>query len=826
VETLWKDMRHGARLLARQPGFTAVAILSLGLGVGVNTTIFSVVNAVLFKPSAVEDADRLVEIYSGREGYEHLTSSYPDYQDLRESADAFSGMAAHAYVSALLTRGGRAESILGEIVTASYFDVLGVRTARGRTFLPEEDRTPGTHPVVVLSHGAWQRRLGGDPEIVGKTLKLSGLDYTIVGVAPAEFTGTMPGLEPEFWVPTMMVEQLSVNGIQTTTGTSTGRTRFERRGSRWLFVKGRLAPGRTIEEARAQVETVVARLAMEYPDTNDKVKASLFPAQDVRIHPMVDGVLSPAAALLLGAAGLVLLIACANVANMLLSRATARRKEIAVRLALGAGRWRLMRQLLTESLVLAVLGGMAGVVMAFWAARLLSTLVPALPVPLSFVFDLDLRVLVFALAASLATSLLFGLAPAFRASRPDLVPALKDAVTGPEPLRRRVSFRNVLVVGQLAVSLVLLIAGVLLLRGLGRASQIDPGFDPDRLVSLSFNLKMNGYSPEQATAFQRRLVPHLEAQPGIDSVTLVSRPPLGSDLNLESVKIVGHHQPDDEDTAIDATLVEPGYFGTVGLTLLEGRDFTAADDEDAPRVAIVNEAMARRYWPGRSPIGEQIHTDGFDGDPHVIVGLVRDYKVRSLGETPRPYLHFPWRQEPSRNVTVLARSAGPAALAVAPLRRAILELEPEVAFSEEGTVSDLVRMTLVPTRVGASLVGAFGVLALLLAAVGLYGVIAYTVSQRTRELGVRAALGADRRDLVKLVVGQGMKLAVVGVALGVLAAAAVTRVLSVLLYGISALDPLAFGGAAAVLLAVALLANLVPALRAARVDPMGALRHE
>jgi predicted permease len=827
VESLRKDLSHGVRLLARQPGFTAVAILSLGLGVGVNTTIFSVVNAVLFKPSAVRDADRLVEIYSGAsEDFQFLTSSYPDYLDLRDSTDSFSGMAAHGFVSALLTRGGRSESILGEIVTANYFDVLGARTALGRTFLPEEDRTAGTHPVVILSHGSWQRRLGGDPGVVGKTLKMSGLDYTIVGVAPAEFTGTMPGLEPEFWVPSMMVEQLSVQGIQTTTGTSTGRTRFERRGSRWLFLKGRLAPGRTLQEARAQAETVMARLEMEYPDTNDKVRATLLPARGVRIHPMVDEVLSPAAALLLGAAGLVLLIACANVANMLLSRATARRKEIAVRLALGASRWRLVRQLLTESLVLATLGGLAGLVMAFWASRLLSALLPALPVPLSFAFDLDVRVLSFALAASLGTSLLFGLAPALRASRPDLVPALKDAATGPETLRRRFGFRNVLVVGQLAVSLVLLIAGALLVRGLARASEIDPGFDPDRLVSLSFNLKMNGYSPEQSTAFQRRLVSHLEAQPGIEAVTLVSRPPLGSDINLEGVQILGHHQPDDEDTAIDATQVGPGYFRTVGLTLLEGRDFTAADDEDAPKVVIVNEAMAKRYWPGRSPIGEQIHTDGFDEAPHVIVGLVRDYKVRSLGEAPRPYLHFARRQEPSRNVTVLARTSGPAAHAVAPLRRAVLELEPELAFSEEGTVTDLIRMTLVPTRVGASLIGAFGALALLLAAVGLYGVIAYTVSQRTRELGVRAALGADRGDLVKLVIGQGMKLAVVGVALGVLAAAAVTRVLSVLLYGISAVDPWAFGGAATMLLGVALLANLVPALRAARVDPMRALRHE
>ena len=827
MESLGKDLRYGVRLLVRQPGFTAVAVLSLGLGVGVNTTIFSVVNAVLLKPLAVQGADRLVEIYSSpNEDLQYLTSSYPDYLDLRDSADAFSGLAAHAYVKALLTREGRSESILGETVTANYFEILGVRPARGRDFLPEENRTPGTHPVVILSHRLWQRRLAGDPGILGKALKLSGLDYTVVGVAPAQFTGTMPGLDPEFWVPAMMVEHLSVTGVQATTGPGTGATRLDRRGTRWLFVKGRLAQGRSLEEARAQVEVLMARLETEYPDTNDKVKAALLPARGVRIHPMVDGILTPAAALLLGAVGLVLLIACANVANMLLARAAARRKEIAIRLAIGASRWRLMRQLLTESLVLATLGGAAGLFLAFWASRLLSSALPALPLPLSFVFDLDARVFLFALAASLATSLLFGLAPAFQASRPDLVPALKDEVTGPQPLRRRVTFRSILVVGQLGVSLVLLIAGALLLRGLARAQQIDPGFDPDRLANLSFDLKMNGYSLEQAIDLQRRLVARLQAQPGLEAVTLVSRAPLDSDLNLEGVKIAGHHQPDDDDTPIDSTYVEPDYFRTVGLTLLEGRSFTDADDENAPGVVIVNQAMARKYWPAKSPIGEQIYTDGFDEAPHEIVGLVRDYKVRSLGEAPRPYLHFARRQQPSRSVTVLARTSGPAAGALGPLRQAVLELEPDVAFSEEGTVTDLIRVTQLPTRIGAILIGAFGALALLLAAVGLYGVVAYSASQRTREMGVRAALGADRGDLMRLVVGQGMKLAAVGVGLGVLAAAAVTRVLTVLLYGISAVDSVAFGGAATVLLGVALVANLVPAMRVARVDPMRALRHE
>jgi putative ABC transport system permease protein len=827
MENLIRDLKFGLRLLARNPGFATVAVLSLALGIGINTAMFSVVNAILFTPAPVRAPDRLAEIYTSTVADKpYLTTSYPDFLDLRAAADDFSGMTGHALVRGIYRRAGdRAELVLGEVVSENYFDVLGVRPFRGRSFLPEENRTELTHPVVVLSHGFWQRRLGGDPGVVGRTLELSGVAYTVVGIAPREFVGTVPGLVPEFWAPLMMVEKLSFMGIQTSSP-SPGKSRLERRGSRWLFVTARLAEGRTVEEARAQVQTIASRLVSENPDVNKGLRATLLPARAVRLHPMIDDVLGPAAAVLMGAVGLVLLIACANVANLLLARASARSREIAVRLAIGAGRGRIVRQLLGENLVLAVLGGGLGLVLAYWASRLLTSALPALPIPVSFRFALDHRVLLFAGLVSLATTALFGLAPALQTSRRNLVTALRGEGDVLPTRGRRIHLRDLLVMGQLALSVILLAAGALMLRGLAEAGRIDPGFDPRRLAVLGFNLKMNGYSSEQATIFQRRVVERLRAVPGVEHVSLVSRPPLGAEHSMEGIRIQGIHQPDDEPALIDSGSVDPDYFAALGLPVIEGRGFTDADDEKAPGVVVVTQAMARRFWPGRSAVGQRIFTEGFDGPSFEIVGVVPDYKIRSLGEKPCPYLHFAWRQQPTQNTTVLVRARGPAAPLVASLRQAILELEPAIVFTEEGTATDVLRLTTTPTRLGAGLLATFGALALLLAAVGLYGVVAQSVELRTREIGVRMALGADVPSVLGLVLGRGMRLAVAGVGMGLLCAAGLSRVLGSLLYGVSAVDPLAFSAAAALLLAVALLANLLPARRAARVDPLVALRHE
>lgn len=828
MQAIASDLRYALRTLFKKPGFTLVAVFSLALGIGLNTTIFSVVNAVLLKKLPVQEPERLVELYSSLdEEMPYLTTSFPDYLDVQEGADAFEGIAANAFVRGIFSRDGKSELVMGEVVTANYFDVLGIEPQLGRVFLAEEDETEGSHPVVVVSHGLWKRRLGGDPSVVGKTLRISGVEYDVVGVAPETFSGTIPGLSPEFWTPTAMVSKLRFSGVQADMPSPTGTTRREKRGTRWLFVKGRLAPGRTVEEARAQVATVFARLAKEYPVTNEKVKSEVLPLASVRFHPMVDSFLNQAGAVLLVAVGLVLLIACANVANMLLARASNRRREIAVRLSVGATRRDLVRQLMCESVVLASLGALAGLMLAAVAGKVLSAIQPPLPVPVSFAIGVDLTVILYAIAIALATAVFFGLAPAWRASRPDLVPALKGDSAASEGGPRRGSFLSkALVVGQLAVSLVLLVAGALLTRALFEASNADLGFDPSGIASLSFDLGMNNLSLEEAEAFRPQLLDRLGALPGVEAVSLAVRMPLAPDINMEGVHIPGHHRPDDDPTTIDSTYVDESYFRVVGVPIVEGRGFGADDRKGSPGVVVVNEAMANAYWPNESAVGKRIYTDGFDGPSFEIVGVARDHKVRSVGEEPRPYIHFAWAQSPSTLTAVMVRVTGRADAALPLMEREILSMNPEIVFTEKTTAQEVVDITLLPTRAGAALLGAFGALALALAAVGLYGVIAYSVSRRTREVGLRMALGARGSDVIRMILSSGMRLTLLGIGIGAVASAFLARVLEAYLYGVSSVDPVAYVAAVLVLVAVAAAANLIPALRASRVSPMTALRYE
>ncbi len=520
MEQLLQDLRHGVRLLARKPGFTVVAVASLALGIGLNTTLFSVVNAILLRAMPVARAERLVEIYSSATAdMPHFTSSYPDYLSILEGTDVFEGIAGHSVVRGILATGGRPALASGEAVTASYFDVLGIRPTLGRGFLKEEDTGEGQHPVLVLGHGLWQQRFGARSDVVGQSVELSGVAYTVVGVAPAGFSGALPGLQAEFWVPATMVERLSFNGMQATTDNDPGATRIEQRGTRWLFLKGRLAPGKTVAQAQAQVETVFARLRQDFPLTNEKTTGTVLAASAIRFHPMLDGYVKAASAVLLAAVGLVLMIACANVANMLLARGASRRRELAVRAAIGASRGRLVRQLLSESLVLALAGGGLGVLVAFAATRLLAGMrTDMLPVPVQFDMRLDGTVLAFAAIASLATAALAGLLPAWTASRPAIVPSLKADATGEGSVRRRVALRDALVVAQLSLSLVLLVAGALLARGLLAARGKDLGYDPTHVASLQFNLQMNGYDEERAFAFRKRVIAELQALPGVSGV--------------------------------------------------------------------------------------------------------------------------------------------------------------------------------------------------------------------------------------------------------------------------------------------------------------------
>ena len=822
--TFARDLRLGIRQLFQSPGFAAAAIGSLALGIGLNVTIFSVVNAVLLRGQPFERPDRLVDIYSGlSKDYPQLTTSYPDLQDIAR-ADALEGLAASSYVRGILSTGGKGTLVTGETITSNFFRVLGLPIVIGREFREDENLVENASPVIIVSHGLWQRSLGGSPNVIGSTVKISGVEYTVVGVAPRQFSGTIPGIAADFWVPLMMVERLSFSGMQTGMDEDPGTSRLTRRGTRWLIVKGRLKDGRTIEQLRAQLETIYARLRSDYPVTNKDVTVSVVPSAGVRFHPMLDGYFRAASGGLTFAVALVLLIACGNVAGLLLARATARRRELAIRAAIGASRGRLIQQLLAEGLVLAGAGGALGVAIAWWAGGALQGLMSTdvFPIPVSFDFSIDRTVLLFAIATSLVTAVVFGLAPAWSASRPELVPALKASAEGDE--RTRFSTRDVLVLGQVTLSTVLLIAGALLARGLAAAQGTDLGYDPRPLSSLGFNLAMNGYDEARARAFAERAGGTLRALPGVVGVASASRLPLAPDINMEGIRVPGHHTAEEQETPIDTVVIGPEYFATVNVPIVAGRAFTPDDVAQNRRVLIVNETFARQYWPDGSAIGQRVHRGAYHTPAWEIVGIARDHKVRSVGEHPRPYLHLPGR--PGRTINFVVRTATPAESALPMLRNALWSLEPDIVFTEDVPAEQVAATTVLPTRIGATVLGAFGLLALILAAIGLYGVVAYAVNRRTREIGIRLALGAPRAAVLRLLASRGVYVAVAGLVAGGLLGAAVGQLLTSMLYGIGAFDAIAFAIAAVVLLTITGIANLVPTLSAMRIDPVKALRIE
>jgi predicted permease len=821
-----RDLRFGVRQLWQRPGFAAVAIGSLALGIGLNVTIFSVVNGVLLRGQTLAAPDRLVEIYSGISAdYPQLTTSYPDFQDIAQASDALAGVSASSYVRGILSQSaGRGSLITGETVTSNYFDLLGIPISLGRTFREDENLTPNASPVIIVSHGLWQRSLGGTPNAIGATVKISGIDYTVVGVAPRQFSGTIPGIPADFWVPLMMVDRFAFSGMQSNTDEDTGDTRLTRRGSRWLFVKGRLKDGRTIDEAQSQLDALYARLRTDYPTTNKDVTVNLVPAAGVRFHPALDGYFEAASLGLTAAVALVLLVACGNVAGLLLARASARQRELAIRAASGASRGRLIQQLLAEGLVLAAAGGALGVALAWWAGGAIQGLTETdvFPMRISFDFSVDRTVLLFALAATAVTTLVFGLAPAWSASRPELVPALKASMEGDR--RTRFSARDLLVVGQLALSAILLVAGALMVRGLGAARSTDIGYDPRPLSSLTFNLGMNGYDEPRRAAFRDRALERLRALPGVAAVTTTSRLPLSPDINISGIRVQGHHTPEEQESPLDAVRIGEDYFTTIGVPLLAGRALTRDDIANQRKVAVVNETLARQYWPDGA-VGQRFYMGGFHTPAWEVVGVSRDHRVRSVGEAPRPYLHVP-DGPGEESLSFAVRTTTPPASALPMLREVLWSIEPDIVFTEDVAAAEVAETTMLPTRIGAIMLGAFGALALGLAAIGLYGVVAYSVSQRTREIGIRVALGAPRASILRLLASRGAALAVIGLTTGGLGAAAVGRLLTSMLYGVSAFDAPAFATAATLLLVIAGVANLVPALAALRIDPVKALRSE
>jgi predicted permease len=826
MDTLLQDIRYAARGLRKAPGFTAVAAITLMLGIGVNTTIFTIVNTVLLAPLPVEDPGAIVALYGTKSNapLTHDSSSYPDYLDLRRQSGTLSGLVAYTNFFANLVQDGSSEIVVGELVSDNYFEVLGVPLTRGRAFTAEELATEGASPVAVISDHMWRTRYNADANILGRTVRLNGTSYTVVGVAEPGFGGLFPAVTAQLWLPVTMVDEVEPLGNINTTASESGDTRLTRRGFRFLWLRGRLADGVDLAQARAELTGIMARLAEEHPVSNELEAISVLAAGDVRFNPDIDGAVAPVGSLILAVVGLVLLVACANIANMLLARASVRDKEVAIRLALGAGRGRLVRQLLTESLLLSLLGGGLGLLLAAWMTRVLGRLDLGIPVDVAADFAISGSVLLFTLLVSVGTGVVFGLVPALRASRPDLVPALKAAGSGADAGRRGLELRDALVVVQVAVSIVLLIGGGLLARSLVNAERTDVGFDVDRVGFMATALDMIGYEQETAKAFVETARLRLQGTPGVQAVGVTTRVPQSVNNNGFGL-FIEQTSATDRPHAVDGTYIDEHYFAAFDLAIVAGRGIEAADIAGDRNVVVVTAAMAQRFWPNESAVGKRFRRT-FDGPEVEIVGVVEDYKVNTPGEEPTPYLHFPLPSRGTLFANFIVRTDAPVAADMRRLEQVVRDLDAEIVFMQTGPLRDLMDVRLLPIRMGTWFIGGFATLAMALAAVGLYGVIGYSVSRRTREIGIRVALGARAGRVLGLVVRQGMVLVGVGVVIGAALAALAGQVLSSVLYGISPVDPIAFGGAIGLLVLIALLANYIPARRATRIDPMVALRSE
>jgi predicted permease len=817
----WLDLRLALRLFAKSPGFTAVAVASLALGIGANTTVFSLVNGLLLVPSAGRDPGRLVSIYtSDFSGPLYSASSYPDYLDFKEGTEALEGLAAHTLRPLLVTIDGKSQRAIGGLVTGNAFEVVGLRAAYGRLLLPAECEL-GRHPVVVLSHAFWRRRFGGDPSVVGRSLALNGQPYTIVGIGPEGFTGFFRGLSTELFVPLAMQQALG--------GESLGE-----RGNRGLLLVGRLRDKASIEVLRPQLAVIGARHHEAYRDTWSDVRGaprtvSVLPERDSRVLPEARGAITAFLALLTAVVLLVLVLACSNVANLLVARADIRRREIAIRIAIGARRGQVVRQLLVESLLLSLAGGGLGVGLAVMAMRSIEGIQPPLPVSLALGLALNARVLAFTVAVSVATGLLFGLLPAWRATRADPIESIKGL--GAETARRRrIALRDLLVIAQVAGSFVLLIGAGLFLRSLAHAGAIDPGFVPRGVLAFSVDLASSGYDEARGQVFLGQLVDRLSALPGVESVSLTNRLPLSLGGGRRRVDVEGYAPSAGEDMEVNYAVAGAGYFKTMRTPLTVGRGFAAAD-ATGPGVVVVNEAFVRRFWPGRPAIGRRVNVAHRLGGQYVttpmeVVGVTRDGKYNSLGEEATPFIYYPWSHLYEAEMNVILRSAGAPAPLADPVREAVARLDPHLPVYDVRTLEQHLRVALFPVTAVAWLVGIMGLVAIVLAAIGLHGVLACAVARRRREIGIRMALGASRRAVLGMVVSAGGRLTAIGLGVGAIAALGVTRFLTFLLYGVSPADPATFAGISALLLIVGAGAATVPARRAARVDPAETLRTE
>ena len=811
MERLALDLRLALRRIRQNPTFSAVAVITLALGIGANTAIFSVINAVLLRGLPVARPAELVSINETMGGNTFPALSFPNYRDMRDRNTVLSGLASYRFLPASLGLPGSSQRLWGYLVTGNYFDLLGVSAARGRVFRPDDDLRPGGHPVAVLSYACWQKRFGADPDAVGRTVKFNGMDFTILGVTPKGFFGTELFFTPDVFFPMMMQKELEG-----------GTGYLDKRGVGNTFAVGRRKPGVTTAQAEAGLNSVAHALAEEYPHDNGGMKILLTPPGLAGNY--IRGAVIGFAAALFGVSCLVLLVACTNLASMLMARAADRRKEIALRLAVGAARWSLVRQLLTENLVIALLGGAGGIMLAVWITDALAAWHPPSEFPLVISATPDGRVFLFALLISVFTTLLFGLLPALQATRASLIGALKNEAIS-ERLRHW-QLRDYMVATQVALSAMLLVCSVLVVRSLQRALEAPIGYNPKGAVTASFDLNIQGYSEQRGREFQRRFVEKVRTIPGVESAALIDWLPLTLNSSSDAIYVEGQPIPKATEAPIAYTFsVSPDYFHTMQTRLLMGREFDAREKRDGPRVAVVNKAFVDQLLHGRQPLSTHFRTDP-SGMPFEIVGVADDGKYFSLSEKRTPAYWTPLEMFYSANAAVVVRTGLNGAQALRLIRQTAHDLDPALPLYSAGTMVQRLDLPLFPARMAASALGAFGVLALILAATGIYGVMAYAISRRTREIGIRMAIGASQSQVLSIVARRAVLLIGSGTLVGLGVALAAGRFLEQILYGVQPGDPLTLAIVLLLMLGIAALACWVPARRAIRINPINALRQE
>ena len=822
VERLWQDVRYGGRMFAGNPGFAAIAVLSLAIGIGANTAIFSFADALLLRPLPVARPGEVLTVGSTSSADffgSTLVSSYRDYVDIRDRAKSFDGLSALATVTVGFAADANAQPRLklGIRASSNLLSLMGVSPTIGRDFRPDEDQVPGRDAVVILGRTLWEQEFGADPGVLGRTVRMNSIDFTVIGVTPPEFTGMEPLVRSDFFVPLMMSPRLIGDPKAGS---------LEARDLRNLRIKGRLKPGISQASAQAELNAIASDLERAYPQTNKNRRLAVRTELQERIAQ--DSPDATLVAMLSTLALAVLFVACANVAGLLTSRAPARAREMALRLAIGAGRGRLIRQLVTESLLLAVAGGVIGLGIGYAGMMLFSQIQLPTDLPINLSFRMDRRALVFSFAVAVASALVFGLVPAVQATRTDLTAVMKasDSVA---PGRRRRWGRAILVCGQVAVSVVLLIVAMFMYRGFGQQLANGPGYRTDHLLMMSFDPTMVRYSPEQSQQFFAQVADRARAVPGVASVTMTTMVPMSNDsIGFEAVVPEGFQFPvGRENTRVLASRIDEHYFDTMGLTLLKGRGFLETDGPDAPRVAIVNEQFAKHFWPNQDPIGKRLHA-GDDKSWVQVVGLAKISKYVFIAEPPSDFIYFPYRQTRPRQMILIARSIGEASALTAPLREVVRGLDPNLPIFNVRTMEDLYRMRATSVfRVLVTIVGGMGAMGLGLAIVGLYGLVAYAASRRTREIGIRMAIGAERGAVLRLVLKQGLGLALTGLVVGLVASIGAGRLLNAAFPNSGEQrDLMAFALVIPIVVAVTFVATYIPAFQASRINPINALRQE